>query len=969
MKVFSIFMLVHFIRANCQSFFQIIHEEQEKSVLTNEEFASVEKFAQDFLLNHRAGLRLVTVLEMQTNQAKNYKDNIQQGRENPVKLTGQFVANILFTSVRYSARWTISVQEPSYFHLNLSFLAFNFTPQFGCHTDNLIILENTAGRAESPTKPLYLFCGKRYPWLMFLQCSKIHLWTRSSKESSFQLFYQVMSSHVIKDSFLCDYFIFPPGDSQTENFCKEPTSHFLHTSVANSLLPVSLINIKIPKYCILFVEMSTYFDGMQVFDGPTADSKELSVKNSQFTLHFSGFQATFGIVGYQQSTISDVSKYFGKYNPLIRFQNYGNFNFLFSTRGRDDGFYFQAAWFRDLLGKDPLEIKVESFHYQGVEEEVEYDRFGGVAIYYIDKTGSVKEVLAAKHNFRYYTRGKTSLFEAISETDTKDILIVFYSYMQYSQHVASEISIRVSSCFASYQMLELSARPVCLLVFALNYHFPEALDFLDDCKNAFLGDQISSNNVRMVPLLLNNTFNCLKTFFIERTIHPNISTVLGAEVSEQMLFSGLPFFINFFHQSQFQQLSIMSHFLDWRNNHIYGDIVLLDLFSKSKGPGAFLPVKPTEFAPHGWTVISLDGYFALNSVSLRPSQQTVLFLLDAHQFKISFALVRWFCFHIRPIDVMDKRRENPELVSLLPLLLPSVLNSNNMAPKSQLKAQGYHVYSVLEPASHDVEPDSFKQKYAFLNEELAHTETFVPTSQNSSILLLVHFNLTNCSHNTTTYIFSIHPSVKQLVLKIPCKKISLVMPTTVFPVCSIFWSKDLTEDEKLVRMRIFFTGCQAKFKNTDANFSNPLHFEFVTVPHMSLENSWKSIHYCFDLHKECFEKFISWNDALRLCREQNMSLPEIFGNDDLHYVERHVKQVENDISGSLFQKRMTSKLYQTMAIYIGLKYQVQKQLFSCWVRPKTVNFSPSRNCKHKKILLNALHLKHNPLLIYRTAGG
>ncbi len=801
------------------------------------------------------------------------------------------------------------IEEHPKFQLNFSFADFNLSFLLGCNHDYLIV--NSTNLMKDNPGQTYKFCGKRYRWTMFLQGFVAQLLMINSRAASFQLFYQVMRDNLIKVSCLC-LFLLSPQDT-----CPCPQLATLHISLHkhSGFLAVTIFSIKVFKFHRLLVTISKNFKN-QAFDGPTSDSKVLKPNKGEGYFMFSGFMGTLSVMNTNTPSPSDFLTYSSQLSQPQLFEKQKVKNLFFSTENIRTDFYFQSVWFTNLSSEKPLKVKLVNFNMAGTHEDVDFDRFGGLAVYFLSTNDSVKEIFAAKYDFGHH-KGKSSLYDAISEQNTTSVIIVFYSYTLYSQYIEANVSVGVSSCLAMYTTLNYHMwRHIYLNFQGLKYHRPS--------QKSVCQQDSSNPTTKRLDLHLDKSRSCLKVFLIQNATFSNITMASRNPASRVLRLSSV-----FCYKSPFHKMSIISHFLNFKLLSIPGPILLVDLYKKPPQTGPFFRVKDGKSGKSiTWHFFNWSGMFAafhsaFVDLDLACISCPFIFLRDIGHIPRQL----WLLIEVHAVTCQDHKQ-----VALSAVSFPCTelfKSENYKQTKVLLVRKDYNIHPL---GSFENLLDLSMSHHAVLDYSLGEdVEIHAPKNNTHLHPKLVHFCLSNQTKNVTANAtLKLGRHGEKLTVQVP-KTFSFYLPTTDFPICSAF---DLQYNSgQYFTLTFFFHSathdpCELKFVSHNHQV---LHFstESMRKDANVRKSLLTSVHYC-SMQKiqaaDCFKKYASWYQAKHLCEAESMFLPEIFSSDDMKFLESQIRKTEEDIFSAFQGKAMTAKLYQTMAVYIGAKHQVD----ICW---------------------------------------
>ena len=477
---------------------------------------------------------------------------------------------LLFLSDQYQ----FGIETIKFLNLNLSFEKFDFSNRLGCKGSFMKTFFLTSD---------HVFCGKRHPWIMLCPSYFMLVEVKQGK-GHFRMFYQVMSSSIVKKFQMLQYLLNPKGFIEDSGEAMLLISSRLHF---NNKVNFFFINIKTPKFMTLVVTLKTETLGLiTIFDGPSADANTLSPKDGQSSMRCSGFFAILVAKNYSAASIWYNGVILNHKPKLVsHFLTHNHLNMSFSADSSLGPFYSQVLWFKVSVKRN-IAVRIKDFSSTGPQEMVERDKYCGIAVYFKNKENKTEQILTVNHNVKYvYGR----FFDAIGKVDTESVAIVFYSYTLYCSLISTKITLTSENIVAYYFKIHPAAYYICLNMFLSNFSKTladnENCNELDGLAFARLPEGTAVWQIR--NLLFLEKVKHFAVFLVDKVHFQYIVSVFMYSLAQsshqektslkQQGDNSLMVYLNYNYDADSQGVSIYSYHFPLYSARVRGKVVLKDV--------------------------------------------------------------------------------------------------------------------------------------------------------------------------------------------------------------------------------------------------------------------------------------------------------------------------------------------------------------------------------------------------------
>ena len=343
------------------------------------------------------------------------------------------------------------IQENKLFHLNLSFVVFNFTAHLWCFTDFVcVFLISNQNRKKQLSN--YIFCGMKPPWTILHTKNFVKLWTVAKPGSKFEMVYRIMESTLVRIFYICDSVLC--RDNFTDSLCQSKVHSQVitmsHAMVSKKEARLHVFHLTVQKMYFLQIKCSSE---CFLYDSPMIGFHEIQMPFNA-TRTMSSFQAIAAVkiepslVRNQRKIIHDIW-YHSKPNfgVKVAFGTKMSPNVYFSKEDQSE-IVFDTRW----LNQEPnysFNITIKCFEYNGPEDPLKPNLYGGIALITISETGEQDEFLQfPPRNPCLGNQSEKLRDDSVSFTtsrNTKYVILTHYCYPPLS-FVLSYVSLLKTLC-------------------------------------------------------------------------------------------------------------------------------------------------------------------------------------------------------------------------------------------------------------------------------------------------------------------------------------------------------------------------------------------------------------------------------------------------------------------------------------------------------------------------------------------
>ncbi len=361
-------------------------------------------------------------------------------------------------------QYTIRILERTIFHMIVSFKSFQFSQHPYCYTDFVNIEDNKKDPKE------YIFCGMRAPWDV-ITSHEVLMFVLSRKASHFSFKYQIHNTGWLHSLHSCQSMICRLSSSKcflrsnvietcSKSNCFKSTDLIMRQVVISKrFTSIFIFSICVKKYQNVSLAVIPKSVNFLLYDGPTEESPLIETARSYPKYTLSSFQATLALAGEPQIKSEMIFMKITKKN-IFNFSGQSAVHRTHKFVKHQEMIKFcQQCLPRHCLVREIVRLKqtqdysfsfsVESLFFARLKTQVEDATIGGIAIYFTDQNGTVKEVLKASCNISRSINDanneRKSGFSIVTEKDTKDIILVYFYYSFYT-YVKAEVNLVKTKC-------------------------------------------------------------------------------------------------------------------------------------------------------------------------------------------------------------------------------------------------------------------------------------------------------------------------------------------------------------------------------------------------------------------------------------------------------------------------------------------------------------------------------------------
>ncbi len=853
----------------------------------------------------------------------------------------------------------LTISENSLFHMNLSFDDFVFKSHLWCYTDFVFIKHPDTNQSS----PRYVFCGKRFPWTVIYTAKRVAIWVVGRATSRFMLLYQIVDAGVWTSFHVCHF-----THCQKNSGCSQDyeSSIQFRTSVVVSFYfgKKQLYNVftimtkKTAKLKIISVVEGTFYDG------PTVQSKKVIFSKEAFIM--SSFQATlvtknanwFG-KNNNHNTVSFISLNYAemcnKYNNTVQ-----SIHLSFDTTCQHSNCVVYQRYCTEQSTDYSFDVTVNSVKYYGPDEPGQISKYGGVAVYFVDKYHQEEEVHDINHNVSVngtvVPRDRKNQYTVVSRLSTVIVVVVYYYYSQYSE-VTAELVLSRTKCVGYFLPVKMCGA----------WRFKNITVFQGITNMQKYGPTYSSTG-RNAGVFLRK--NCL-VLSMKRNLnsvmmfHKFYKRAKGMHCFE----SDIHFEMRFAVPQAIREIQYEMYHLHYEIQ-VEADMFLVEVLEVNKhnnvkeGLWHYHRVGYGSFHDHYENYPHCCQFKTRNNFCKRTNANSHRMTFRANEKNRIHHKIRTISSRHTVPETFEIYTDEQDLencwgtITMNFLSCNKTLKTNSLVPlalvepllttfcarltNSEFRTKdarelsaflikhGFNVFLLEQPKESWL--GHFWHQH--LGQKLAVMEQHAVLNINfnrSRNTLYLETNISKKSNNATIkyFVFDCRDSnfesdTKSFEVELPFGFTDIFIPTLHMPFC-------------FLPTGVMGNLCYFDLK-VDRSLLDPMNTFHVHSPHIDEVEHKRDIKYqhlhlrpqCVFEFNNCSTEFLSWNEAFRLCKSKGLDLPSVFSSQDMITIKQQTDRVQCRFSlRNLihYNEILTEIIYQTIGIYIGLNNKVFLHLF------------------------------------------